>query len=66
MSPLIIKRVWYGSVDDSRFTMWIHQYCDEKHYGNFMKYTPRLFKLQKKKKNAPFKSCLKNMFRPNF
>ena len=31
--------------------------------GNFIKYTLRLFKLQK---NASFKSCLKNIFGSNF
>ena len=30
---------------------------------NFIKYSPRLFKLPK---SAPFKSSLKNMLEPNF
>ena len=34
--------------------------------GNFIKYDPSLFKLQKKKKNAPFKNCLKNILGPDF
>ena len=38
-------------------------FVQKKEEGNFIKYAPRSPKLPK---NAPFKSSLKNMFRPYF